>query len=255
MHRTLMRGARGEALGRPGEFRFVKNFVDGIATHPADAKFVPPPPSELHDALAALFAYVAEPREEVHPLVKAAWVHCQFETIHPSQDGNGRVGRLLIPLMLSRLRALDHPLLYLSPYFERHDQTYRTLLFSVSARSTWDEWLAFFLQGVVDQSRRAVEISRSVLALHADWRRRLDARRARHDAHRLADLVMRRIVVSAPSAFAEFAQGGDGEVRSRPTIYKLIHTLEEAGILTSMGKAGRAELWYAPELHQVLSPG
>ncbi len=65
---------------------------------------------------------------------------------------------------------------------------------------------------------------------------------------------MRRIVVSAPSAFAEFAQGGDGDVRSRPAIYKLIRTLEEAGILTSMGKAGRAELWYAPELHQVLAP-
>lgn len=253
MHRTLMRGARGEALGLPGEFRFVQNFVDSAATHPADAKFVPPPPDEMQDALAALFAYVSASHEDTHPLVQAAWVHCQFETIHPFQDGNGRVGRLLIPMLLSRRRMLDHPLLYLSPYFERHDQAYRTLLFDVSARSAWYEWLTFFLEGVVDQSRRAVEMSRSVLDLQADWRRRLDARRAKRDAHRLADLVMRRIVVSAPSAFAEFASGGEGEVRSRPTIYKLIRTLEEAGILTSMGKAGRAGLWYAPELSELLS--
>lgn len=254
MHRILMRGARGESLSHPGEFRFVQNFVDSAAMHPADAKFVPPPPDDMHDALTQLFEYVARPATDTHPLVEAAWAHCQFETIHPFQDGNGRVGRLLISLLLSKRRQLAHPLLYLSPYFERRDREYRRLLFEVSAQSAWGEWLAFFLNGVIEQSRRAVEVSGQILALQADWRRRLDEHRAKHDAYRLAEIVMRRIVVNASSAFAEFDGDGGGRGPSRPTVYNLIRSLEEVGILTSMGKAGRAELWYAPELSALLTP-
>lgn len=254
MHRILMRGARGEALSNPGEFRFVQNFVDGVATHPASAKFVPPPPDEMHEALAHLFRFVERPAPDTHPLVEAAWAHCQFETVHPFQDGNGRVGRLLIPLLLSKRRALDHPLLYLSPYFERHDRDYRRLLFEVSARSAWSEWLTFFLSGVIEQSQRAVATSGHILALQAEWRHRLDEHRAKHDAYRLAEIVMRRVVVNASSAFSEFGRDGGGRGPSRPTVYNLIRSLEEVGILASMGKAGRAELWYAPELSALLSP-
>lgn len=138
MHRKLMEGARDESFSTPGEFRIIQNHTGNTREH-ADARFVPPPPGELQDCLAALFLYLAAAKPDTPALVEAAWLHYQFEAIHPFLDGNGRVGRALLPLFLAWRLQLAHPLLYLSPYFERDRGEYYDRLHAVSTRSEWGE--------------------------------------------------------------------------------------------------------------------
>lgn len=133
-----MEGARDESFSTPGEFRIIQNHTGNTREH-ADARFVPPPPGELQDCLAALFLYLAAAKPDTPALVEAAWLHYQFEAIHPFLDGNGRVGRALLPLFLAWRLQLAHPLLYLSPYFERDRGEYYDRLHAVSTRSEWGE--------------------------------------------------------------------------------------------------------------------
>jgi Fic family protein len=248
-----MTGARGEALSQPGEFRTVQNHVGGSGTNdPADAKFVPPPPAEMHDALDAFFQYVSEP-DKTSPLVKVAWSHYQFETIHPFQDGNGRVGRILIPLLLARTRGLEHPLLYLSPYFQRRRLDYYDHLFTVSAHSDWAGWLQFFLEAVVHQARTAVATSQKLIALGDEWSDRLRMSGATPTAQRLAQLVHQRYV-AINARLARGALDQVGLTVRMPTVYAAIQTLEQAGILTEATGRKYRRVWLARELLSLLDP-
>ena len=127
-----MAGGREEARSAPGELRDVQNYITGGG----EVIYTPPPPDRMLGCLDNLFGYV-DSRPDAPPLVEIAWVHYAFEAIHPFRDGNGRVGRILIPLLLARRRGLEHPLLYLSPYLFEHRQEYYDRLFAVSARSDW----------------------------------------------------------------------------------------------------------------------
>lgn len=245
MHRKLMQGARGEAFSTPGEFRTVQNHIGNTREH-TDARFVPPPPDELHDCLDALFGYLAAAKPQTPALVEAAWLHYQFEAIHPFLDGNGRVGRALLPLLLAWRLQLSHPLLYLSPYFERDCGEYYDRLRAVSTLSEWSEWLRFFLRGVVEQADEGVALSRDVINLGADWRRRLDAHRAPRSAHRLADLVLQFMAVDAK--MAERMLGV-----STQTAYKAVATLVEARILEEITGRPWGRVYLAPELSAIFS--
>ncbi len=173
LHERLMYGVRGQDRC-PGEFRSTQNYIAGWGLGLQEARFVPPPPQEMQQALYDLERYIHEPLN-VPPLVKIALIHYQFEAIHPFEDGNGRIGRLLIPLLLVDWQLLPAPLLYLSAYFEQDRQEYYDLLLAVSERSAWHDWLLFFVRGVAEQARDATHRARQLQALEETWRDELRA--------------------------------------------------------------------------------
>ena len=153
IHAELLAKGRGSSKN-PGEFRHSQNWIGG--TRPGNAFFVPPPPEEAVRCMGELEKFLHD--ESVPLLVKAALSHVQFETIHPFLDGNGRVGRLLITLLLCNGGVLKQPLLYLSYYFKSHRQYYYDLLNGVRENGDWERWLDFFLDAVIETSRESYEI-------------------------------------------------------------------------------------------------
>ncbi|MGA9333293.1 MAG: Fic family protein, partial [Rudaea sp.] len=162
IHAVLLRGGRG-ANKNPGEFRKTQNWIGGRS--PVVASFVPPPPERLDECLNAFERFLHEPKEHTSPLIKAALAHLQFETIHPFNDGNGRVGRLLIALILCTEGVLREPTLYLSLYFKARKQQYYDQLDHVRSTGDWEAWLGFFLEGVSSTSQQAVETAQKILSL------------------------------------------------------------------------------------------
>jgi Fic family protein len=240
VHRHLLTGARGEAFSTPGEFRTMQNHI-GTSAELAEAHFVPPPPDEMHGALDHLLTYLSDTHPNTPVLVEAAWMHYQFEAIHPFLDGNGRVGRVLIPLLLAHRRRLAHPLLYLSPYFERRRDQYYDRLFGVSARGDWLGWLRLFLEAVFAQAKAGSDLAHKIVALGAEWHSRLNAAHATLNAHRLADLVHQFVAVDAKSAERHL------EVATQ-TAYNAIKSLERVGILTNLAKRDWGRVYVAEEL-------
>ena len=176
LHERLMRGVRGD-IAAPGEFRRVQNWISGPSSILVDANYVPPPPSELMDCLSAWERFLHD--ESLPPLIQAALVHAQFEAIHPFLDGNGRVGRLLITLLLAQRGVLPQPLLYLSAYFERTRQEYYARLLGITECGEWEEWLVYFLDGVAAQSEDAVDRVQRIDALLSGWKAELARERSR----------------------------------------------------------------------------
>jgi Fic family protein len=162
IHGVLMRhrGGRGKT---PGEVRRSQVWIGG--TRPGNAAFVPPPANEVPDCLAALERFLNDEPEPVPPLIKAALVHVQFETIHPFLDGNGRIGRLLIVLQLVADGVLREPMLYPSLYFKTHRTLYYELLNGVRLRGDWERWLEFFAEGIEVSATQAVATAHALLAL------------------------------------------------------------------------------------------
>lgn len=152
IHGVLLRGGRGQHKS-PGEFRRSQNWIGG--SRPGNALFVPPSPEYLKDCLSDLEKFLYDAECPYHILIKAGLVHVQFETIHPFLDGNGRIGRLLIILMLCENGFLSDPILYLSLYLKQHRKLYYDLLQQVREHGTWETWLEFFLQGVAVTAQQA----------------------------------------------------------------------------------------------------
>lgn len=171
LHQALMTSGRGINKA-PGEFR--KNSV-WIGGHRADeATFVPPPAIELANCWADLERFINDVPQETDPLIKAALAHVQFETIHPFLDGNGRLGRLLIPLILVSGGVLSQPLLYLSVFFKKHRQTYYDRLQQVRISGDWESWLLFFVDAVATTANQAVGTAQSLNQLRQTHREQLE---------------------------------------------------------------------------------
>lgn len=168
-HRLLMQGVRGEGK-KPGEVRRSQNWIGG--TGPGNAQFVPAPPEEVPEALSALERWL-HVDSELPPLVRAGLAHAQFETIHPFLDGNGRIGRLLIALLLEHWALLDRPLLYLSLAFRRNQQEYYARLTSVRNEGDWEGWTRFFLECVRDAAEDGIRVARALHSVVERDRRRL----------------------------------------------------------------------------------
>ena len=176
MHQHLMEGVRGEHL-TPGEFRRSQNWIGPPGCTLMEATFVPPPEEEMKEALDLFEKYLHSP-SGLPPLIRLALIHYQFEAIHPFLDGNGRIGRLILTLLVCAEKLLPQPLLYLSAYFEQHRQQYYDSLLAVSQAGTWSEWVAFFLRGVAQQSQDAILRSDRLLNLWQEYRRKLQSPRA-----------------------------------------------------------------------------
>jgi len=191
IHGVLLSRGRG-ATKQPGEFRTSQNWIGG--TRPGNARFVPPPPQEVEPCMAALERFLHDPAAP-GALVKAALAHVQFETIHPFLDGNGRVGRLLVSLLLHHDGVLRQPLLYLSLYFKQHRAEYYRQLDAVRTTGDWEAWLEFFLEGVAETAGGAVDTAHRLLAMfQGDVARIEGLGRLSGNALRVFDALRRRPV-------------------------------------------------------------
>jgi Fic family protein len=185
LHQKLMRGVRGDHA-TPGELRRSQNWIGPVGCTLANATYVPPPPDVLMECLGAWEGFLHD--ESLPALVQSALAHYQFETIHPFLDGNGRVGRLLITLLLHHRGVLPMPLLYLSAFFEATRRDYYGTLLGVTQRSAWEEWLFYFLNGVARQSEDALSRAQRINQLLDQWRERI-SQDASPVAFRLLDLL------------------------------------------------------------------
>jgi cell filamentation protein, protein adenylyltransferase len=220
-HKRLMRGARG-ANRQPGEIRRSQNWIGG--SRPGNAVYVRPPAGSLSQLLSDLAKYIH--RDDPMPkLLRVGLLHAQFETIHPYLDGNGRIGRLLITLLLEHWALLDEPLLYLSLFFKRHRQEYYRRLDMIRREGDWEGWLDFFLDGIATISDEAVTSARELFALvSADRSRLLTIQNVSVPALRLFEQLPRKPIVTIASARELLGS-------TRPTAARSIRTLMKAGIL------------------------
>ena len=239
IHARLMEGVRGE-VGTPGAFRRSQNWIGPPGCSLEDATFVPPPVREMMAALGALEGFLHRP-SDWPPLARLGLVHYQFEAIHPFLDGNGRIGRLLITLLLCAEGLLPEPLLYLSAYFESRRQTYYDSLLAVSREGAWEAWLVFFLQGMAAQAEDAVARAQRLQDLRERYREQFQAERAAGRLLQMVDLLFVQPVTTMPQISA-----GLGVNYATATRY--IKRLEDAGILREITGQARNRIYRADEV-------
>lgn len=231
LHAILMQGVRGSKKG-PGEFRRSQNWIGGTGPH--NATFVPPPCHEVDRLMSDLERFVHSTNRALPELLKAALLHYQFETIHPFQDGNGRLGRLLIPLYLMNRQILRTPVLYLSAYFEDRRLDYYEQLMRVRLENDLLGWFHFFLDGVIATARDGVATFQRTLALE----RSLPDRLSHLGGRRANALALLPKLFATP--IVDAARVSELIDVTPATAYKLIAGLEEAGILAPVSTSGRA---------------
>lgn len=243
-HDLLMRGVTADRGARlaPGAYKTVQNWIGARLIE--NARFVPAPPQQTIIAMGALEAYINNPDDQTPFAVRLALVHYQFETIHPFPDGNGRVGRLLIPLMLAQGGHMVQPLLYLSPYFENRYATYVDLLLGVSTRGDWLPWIGFFLDGVIQAGKDAIARIDRLQDLQEGYRHQVQTKRSSALLTRIIDLLFERPMMTV-----------GGTARALDITYAAakqnILRLAEEGIIVERGE-GRPQIWIAPAILDVI---
>jgi len=243
MHEHLMKGVRGDHL-TPGEFRRSQNWIGTPGCTLMDAVYVPPPVPEMNDSLGDLEKYLHSPNT-LPPLVRLALIHYQFETIHPFLDGNGRIGRLLITLLLCSDQLLSQPLLYLSAFFEKHRDEYYARLRGVSHKGEWNAWIEFFLQGVAEQSKDAVLRSRRLLALWQTYRQKMQSARSSALQLTLIDELFSYPAMTIPQAARR--------LKVTPRSAQLnVDKLMKADILKEATGRQRGRIYIAPEIIRII---
>lgn len=240
IHERLMRGVRGQERN-PGEIRTSQNWIGPGSSTLNSAIFVPPPADQLGQALSALETFVHSD-ERMPVLVRIGLVHAQFETVHPFLDGNGRVGRLLITLLLCERGALSQPVLYISHYFKAHRQRYYELLQAVRDEGAWEEWLKFFIEGIRTVSDEATDTARKIVALREEHRRLITTTFARAAASALTlleDLFLHPVVsVKYVAELLGMTQAGANV---------LVRRMVDVGVLTEItGNARNRAFRYGP---------
>jgi Fic family protein len=245
LHELLMTGVRGQYMNI-GAFREEQNWIGPPGCEIEDARFVPPPARELMVALDSLERYIH--REDQYPaLIRIGLIHYQFETIHPFLDGNGRIGRLLISLLLIHWKLIPLPLLYLSAFFERHRQEYNDRLLAVSEHGAWNEWLLFFLRGVTELSRDAGDKVKRLQDVQKDWRERLSHARGSSPLL-LAEHLFSLPVITIPAAVKVLGV-------TYPAAQQNVQKLVDVGILRRVGDAQYGKVYVADEILHIVSEG
>ncbi len=246
IHGVLLADGRGSDKA-PGEFRRTQNWLGG--TRPGNALFVPPPPEEVEACIGDLEKFLHSETDPTPALIKAALAHVQFETVHPFLDGNGRVGRLLITLILCAEGILSEPLLYLSLYFKTHRQRYYELLQTVRQQGDWETWLRFFLEGVATTAEEASASARQILDLFARDRRKVEELgRPAGSALRVHQLLQRHPLLTIRRAAEELRL-------STPTVTTALGHLERLGIVEETTGRPRDRLFVYREYLILISQG
>ena len=244
-HKTLLKGVGGQSVGI-GQIRAVQNWIGYAGCDIENASYVPPAVHLLDGLLENLEKFVAEPPTDMPVLVRCALAHYQFEAIHPFEDGNGRVGRLMIPLILASSGVLGRPLLYLSAYFERNRAEYYELLRGVSKDGKWTEWITFFLTGVVQCSQEAIAATHELLELRSKYEQKLKENRVSRNTVILAMRLFSSPVITIPMA-AKYLNTG------YPPAKKAVMYLVSAGILEQGNTKKRNKKYIAKEIIDVFS--
>jgi Fic family protein len=246
--RLLARGRGADRL--PGEFRRSQNWIGG--TRPSKASFVPPPPGQVEACMGQLEQFIHGGSHAEHSLpmlVRAALAHVQFETIHPFLDGNGRLGRLLIVLMLIDAGVLDQPLLYLSLFFKQHRSRYYELLDRVRQEGDWEAWVDFFLEGVESTAAAAVTTAQRLLELFRADEARLEGLGRSGPSVRLGYAALRRRPLTSINQLKELSS------LSFPTASKAIDALVDLGIAREITGGRRHRLFAYDAYLAILSEG
>ncbi|MEM1253321.1 MAG: Fic/DOC family N-terminal domain-containing protein [Cyanobacteria bacterium P01_H01_bin.21] len=238
MHQILLDGVRGSGK-EPGRFRRVQVHIG------SDKRYIPPPVYEIEPCLRLLETQIQSPPKNIQPLLFCFMVHYQFEAIHPFTDGNGRVGRLLLSLMIYRLCGIGKPWLYLSAFFDRYKDEYTHLLFQVSTQGDWLSWLSFCLRGTIEQSKDAIIRFEALLALRADYMQILDAQGGNIRLNRVIDHLFKTPVISVPyhRQMCEI---------SYKTAKQDIDRLIQAGILAESESTTRPKYFFALDILNII---
>jgi Fic family protein len=246
MHEILLKSGRG-ASKQPGEFRRSQNWIGG--TRPGNALFVPPPPDRLMDCLDAFERFLHTDDPAMPPLIRAGLAHVQFETIHPFLDGNGRLGRLLITLMLCEAGALREPILYLSLFLKSRRDDYYRLLQEVRQAGRWEAWMEFFLTGVAETAEQAADTARELMILFDRDRAAIRAfGRSAPSILRVHEFLQRRPIVTIRAVSKELQL-------SFPTVGKALELMAAAGIVREMTGKRRHRLFAYSKYLSLLDKG
>lgn len=246
IHEILL--SRGRGAGKaPGEFRRSQNWIGG--TRPSNARFVPPPPHRVQEAMAALERFLHDQPARTPPVLKAALSHVQFETIHPFLDGNGRVGRLLVTLLLCAEGVLREPMLYLSLYLKQHRARYYELLDAVRCDGEWEEWVTFFAEGVAEMAEGAVATARRLLELADRDRDRVQRLGRRAGSAAAVHHALQRTPVCTIPRLAKKTK------LTLPTIAKALEVLEELRIVRETTGKQRHRIYSYDGYMGILSEG
>jgi Fic family protein len=246
IHAILLRGGRG-ANKTPGEFRRSQNWIGG--SRPGNAAFVPQPPERMMGCLDRFEHFLHDEKHKLPVLVEAGLIHVQFETIHPFLDGNGRLGRLLITLLLCAKGILREPLLYLSLYFKAHRQRYYDLLQRVRTEGVWEEWIEFFLEGTETTARQAADTAVQILHLFEADRKKIRAtgRKA------ASSLAVHEYLQAHP--LTKIGPAAKDLKLSIPTVTSALETLANLKIVKESTGKRRDRLFAYPRYLHILSEG
>ena len=246
VHFELMQGPRG-LTKTPGEFRRSQNWIGGA--HPSTARFVPPPPTEISKLISDLEKFIHSDSEDLSFIVKLGLVHVQFETIHPFLDGNGRVGRLLINLMLHDQNILKNSTISLSSYLKSNRDEYYFHLNNVRSTGDWESWLKFFLNGVIESSSQVVQTTRRILKLLTDDDKKIqELGRVKTSARKVFEFY-KSIPIASVASLTKKTQ------LTAPAVYFAIENLRKLGILHEITGQKRNQIFLYKNYFDILSEG
>ncbi len=246
IHAILLKGGRGSNK-EPGNFRRSQNWIGG--TRPGNARFVPTPPEKLMECLGEFEKFIHDDKYKLPLLIKTGLLHVQFETIHPFLDGNGRLGRLLITLLLCDNGTLKEPVLYLSLYFKKHRELYYDHLQSVRTKGEWEEWLNFFLEGVTETAEQATKTtSRMVTLFNKDEEKIKKLGRAKESALKVFEHFKSRPLNSVPSITKRLKM-------TAPTARASVNHLVKLGILKEISGKQRDKMFSYRAYMDILNEG
>lgn len=243
LHGVLLDSVRGSAKDR-GNFRKIQVFIGKEGTTIEGASYVPPAANDIPRLMSNWEKYIHD-TDSTDILVLSAVAHYQFEAIHPFLDGNGRVGRLLIPLVLFEKRLISYPMLYISQYFEENRNAYYDLLRGVSEKKAWEEWIRFFLVGVRTQSERTQATVNSILSLYADLKEKIVTMNSQYGI-RFLDIIFANPIFSFNSVREQLG------TKANQTIYNLIEKFASQGIVTETDARRRNRKFEFPALLKLL---
>ncbi len=246
IHSVLLSKGRGKASD-PGEFRRSQNWIGG--SRPGNAAFVPPPADHVLECMGKLELFLHDIPEKTPVLIKAALVHVQFETIHPFLDGNGRLGRLMITLLLCSHKILKEPMLYLSLYFKTHRDRYYQLLNNVRISGDWESWLDFFADAIIETATQAVDTAQQLVNLGSlDGQRISKLKRISGSVHQIHKAMLERPMAS-PNWIQEKTQ------LSPATVNACLRELESIGILKEVTGQKRNRLYSYVQYISIMNQG
>jgi len=244
LHRILLDSVRGQDK-TPGEFRLDQNWIGKLGCSMSEASFVPPSPLQLKDHLQAWERYIGS--DDIDFLLQVAVVHAQFELLHPFKDGNGRIGRILIPLFLFQKRALSQPMFYLSEYLEANREEYYLRLSNISKEGDWNGWIAFFLKAIALQAQANSNRVKAIMTLYDEMKTRVHEITHSQYSVYLLDALFNRPIFKTSDLVKELKQKHNIHEKTTPG---LIRQLKEAEVLSELqaGRGNRAAVMCFPQL-------